>query len=95
MSQSDEQLAANVGRGVALLDEWRPGWAQDVDTETFDIGDLCRCTLGQLFGDYFHGLRVLGVQYEQFSRGFNAYVEDRPALTAEWRRVIHERQAAS
>ena len=40
-----------VRRGARLLDHERPGWANEIDLERFDIGDSTRCVLGQLFDE--------------------------------------------
>lgn len=52
-------LEARVQRGIALLDSARPAWREDIDTEILNVGDLTRCPLGQLFGDYCNGISAL------------------------------------
>jgi len=50
----DAELA--VKRGAALMDEYRPGWAQRISLEVFDIGACTRCILGQEFATGTQGL---------------------------------------
>lgn len=47
---------ARALRGAALLDDQDPGWAGRVDPGTLALGDGAACVLGQLWGDYRHGL---------------------------------------
>jgi len=42
-------IATRVARGVALLDEQKPGWVGLIDLSAFDIGSTDRCILGQLY----------------------------------------------
>lgn len=49
---SEREATRCANNGARLLDELRPGWAEDVDTEQLDLGDCCKCVLGQLYGDY-------------------------------------------
>lgn len=50
-----------VARGVALLDDRRPGWAFDMSVEKLDMADSEWCVLGQLYGSYHSGLERLGL----------------------------------
>ncbi len=53
MTWTPQQAAA---RGAAFLDANWPGpaaWYDLLDVESFDIADQCKCTAGQLWGDYF------------------------------------------
>jgi len=38
-----------VARGAALLDEERPRWAEEIDTDALAMEDGDHCILGQLF----------------------------------------------
>lgn len=44
-----DTIRARVARGVALLDEKLPGWAQQIDLDRLDLGNTCNCILGQGF----------------------------------------------
>lgn len=51
-----------VRAGMALLDRLlvgRPGWRDDLDVDRLDMGDPWDCVLGQLYGTYADGLRML------------------------------------
>ena len=82
-----------VQEGIDMLYEhFRGGsWLERVDVTCLDLGDGTRCVLGQVFGDYMHGLEVLyddrhtdsdweqGFIYEDKLDGTEA------DLTREWR----------
>jgi hypothetical protein len=88
-----------VQLGARLLDERRPGWASEIDLASLDLGSLCDCVLGQLYGSFGHGTDVLVPDADlghsiQWSRryGFDrepgvSYVE----LSDQWRVEIEER----
>lgn len=57
-------------RIATLLDEERPDWYDEVDTETLNMDDVGTCLLGQLYGSYLTGLGELGIMREEaFSYG--------------------------
>lgn len=58
-SLKDARAAAK--RGALLLDTHRPGWAEDVDVRTLDMGECRQCVLGQLYQDFFPGLGRLNL----------------------------------
>jgi hypothetical protein len=97
------EVAERAERGAALLDAREPGWAARIDLATFDIGSQCRCTLGQLYGNYGTGALVLlpaghtaeyGFMWESYDDE-DAVDSEIAALNDEWRRVIGQRQGAS
>lgn len=45
-------IPKRVARGVALLDENQPGWAQRVDLDDFDMKIASTCVIGQVFAGY-------------------------------------------
>ena len=47
---------ARAARGAALLDDRDAGWADRVDPGTLHLSDGSACVLGQLWGEYRHGL---------------------------------------
>jgi len=47
---------ARASRGAALLDDRDPGWATRVDPGSLHLSDGSACVLGQLWGEYRHGL---------------------------------------
>lgn len=44
-----DDVATRVAKGVALLDEHKPGWVGLIDLSRFDISRPDRCILGQIF----------------------------------------------
>jgi hypothetical protein len=81
----DEPREARVARGVALLDEKRPGWRTQVNPDTLDMASDFNCVLGQLYGRYSDGWRPLdltsGVQATRY--GFDA-VPDGAGYRLNW-----------
>lgn len=69
---------ARVAKGIALLDEKRPGWADQIDLGKLDIQNGSYCVTAQLSGtqNWYEGMQQLGLT--QFntgtyvSHGFNA-----------------------
>ena len=62
---------AEVERGIALLDARKPGWRKAFNPETLRMGSPWHCVLGQAFGSYLTGLRLLGVSdYQAAEYGF-------------------------
>lgn len=57
MTVSD--LVADVDRGIALLDEKKPGWRDEVDVDRLSIINGFDCVLGQLYGGYYTGLKIV------------------------------------
>jgi hypothetical protein len=42
-----EAIQAHVDLGAELMDERRPGWADRIDPDAFNIGDCTMCVIGQ------------------------------------------------
>lgn len=84
------RIPANAVRGAALLDERLPGWRAEIDVDRLDLGNTCNCVLGELFGSYDRGLKMLGLYDSQagalgfFKRGRQTW----SSLTAGWRALI-------
>lgn len=99
MFQSPHQLAA---RGASVLDEIRPGWENEIDTDKLAIWDGDRCIIGQLSGThYVAGIdRVFGpdldADNEFFAEhGFNTCNVSAPVeLDGAWIYQIERRRAA-
>lgn len=73
---SHEEARTRVARGAAHLDVVRPGWFNDIDTGTLTLSSGCRCTLGQVFGDYHEGLKAMG-----WCNYFNGVPDNAPQRT--------------
>lgn len=69
----DESVAARAARGARLLDEKETGWREMVNLDDLNLVSPYGCILGQVFGNYFGGLRALNVSVDEAPRfGFNA-----------------------
>jgi len=58
-----KELQQRVNRGIALLNEKRPGWADEIDLTKFAIDDPNRCILCQLYKTYYQGKFELALGY--------------------------------
>ncbi|WP_285647761.1 hypothetical protein [Lentzea sp. NBRC 102530] len=93
-------MATRVARGVALLDEKKPGWDGHIHLPTLDIMYGTYCVLGQVFGNYDTGARILGldIRSDVVDCGFNGPFNDEGRwqdmceLKHEWVRVITSRR---
>ena len=50
-----------IDKGIAWLDEVRPGWEKEINVERLDMSEMNNCILGQLFSnirmvEFFVGL---------------------------------------
>lgn len=48
-----------IDAGIKLLDEKTPGWEKKIDFDTLRLNSFMNCVLGQVYGDYFQGVRTL------------------------------------
>src|SRR5690606_28760583 len=48
----------------ALLDTRLPGWRANIDVDKLNMSSTSNCVLGQLFGDYVRGTKILQVPAE-------------------------------
>lgn len=67
VEEVEKDIEAHIREAVALgakrLDEIRPGWRNEIDTEELELASCSRCVLGQLFGGF-------GIGKEMFLRHF-------------------------
>jgi hypothetical protein len=56
---SPARLARRVAAGAALLDQARPGWAEQVEPDRLDMAAEYDDLLGQLYGHFQLGLDAL------------------------------------
>jgi hypothetical protein len=62
------RFTENVRKGMALLDEKRPGWFEETGVGYLDMRNCQQCMLGQLFGHFYDALSELfqwTTQWEQ------------------------------
>ncbi len=95
---AETTIEQRVEAGAAWLDQHRPDWWREVDTDTLDIDDCHRCPLGQLWGCYFRVPIALddAVAYgfdSDYADGTPEYQADVAALNAAWTALIERRRA--
>jgi hypothetical protein len=99
-----DDVATRVAKGVALLDERKPGWAGQIDLIKLDVEDPDRCILGQLYPvseeSFWPDGFNQGIDALEIDSGFEYGVDCLPSerfdeqqfdyvqLTREWKRVI-------
>ena len=84
-------------RGVDFLDIEMPGWINHIDVDSLDLFDCDNCVLGQLFGEYTKGIKILEIGNDDAVHcgfeschvicgggGFMDYAE----LTTAWKNII-------
>lgn len=98
----ENDIPTRVAKGVALLDEKKPGWVGLINLADLQLCSSEHCVLGQTYGDYWNGLRELGfydedmnvIRVDDADYGFDAYEQkygrgpEFSALQAEWVRVL-------
>jgi hypothetical protein len=102
-NMADIDYVARVAKGVALLDEKRPGWERLIDLETLDIENGTSCVTAQLSGaaSWGRGMSQLGLTLTPYTgHGFRAEDEEGgdldlayATLNRLWREVITEKLA--
>jgi hypothetical protein len=60
-------ISDRVQRGAALLDARFPGWVDQVNLSTLNLASGCDCILGQRFGDFAQGARLVHLAPETSS----------------------------
>lgn len=92
-SELRNKLRMFVAAGVELLDNHRPDWRQEVNSDQLDVFDADTCILGQVFGDFGEGLTQLDLSIlsiEVFRHGFNSINEKENTILNElWREEIN------
>jgi hypothetical protein len=97
--------AERVARGVALLDQAAPGWANKIDLGFLNLEDACNCVLGQVYNTgrayptgFDIGLEQLHAEGLGWYYGFDISEDQSDPVTyavldQEWVRIIKERQS--
>lgn len=92
-----DQLREKANRGAALLDKAKPDWFKNVNLDILNQTSASRCVVGQAFGNYTDGLRVLfggsSTCAEDVSHGFDVQTEDAGLLNTIWKEIILEKRA--
>ena len=93
-------IPTRVAKGVALLDENKPGWVGRISLADLNIGDVQCCVLGQVYGDFHEGIHTLelcggdeGCQegeygFDSLGNNMAEQMQDFKELQKEWVRVI-------
>ena len=59
-TEREERVEKAVQKGIDLLDQKGPkNWRERIDLDTFDIGSLNNCVLGQVYGSWHDGMNAL------------------------------------
>ena len=93
----ERDTRAEVRRGEGKLDEVNPNWYTQVNPLTLDMHDIDNCVLGQVYGDYAHGLSRLWLDDPSRTYGFTTFCEDDLIAWGEtadryWREEIEQRK---
>lgn len=92
--------AARVAKGVALLDEKRPGWEREIDLDTLDIENGTSCVTAQLSGTsaWYDGMYALDLTMRTYTEhGFrvdDGDQDDYATLNILWKALITTRLAS-
>lgn len=82
-----------IAKGMALLDQKRPGWETEINLNRLDISHCYHCVLGQIYGEFAYGINTLEIE-EDAARFYGfAYPNSMQwdQLTNEWRAAIAQR----
>ena len=66
------EIRNRVSALAGLMDQSDPGWHRRIDRGALDLGNAMKCVLGQRFGSFSEGLKILNVDGADslgFSRG--------------------------
>ncbi len=90
MTLTHDERAA---RGAAVLERAKPGSVALLDVDTLDIALGSNCALGQIYGNYGDGLKVVfrnqSIEDGITSYGFNGInADDNAELTKSWKRLV-------
>lgn len=91
---SYEMIIERVDNGIKELDHHVPGWRDKVNCAILDVYSLKDCVVGQVFGSYDAGDRVLDLddtkaRYYGFDAENPNDKEEYENLTNEWKRRIY------
>ena len=89
------KTSPRIERGAALLDQTAPGWDRQINLNTLDLAHNRYCIVGQLYGNYADGLRVLDGMAEKRPASFGFLTwgsESYEALTQSWKAFLRSRR---
>lgn len=94
-----ETVGARIRRGMALLDQVKPGWEHRIDVGRLDLWSKCDCVLGPELGRFGDGVEHLHMDGPTATaHGFDVDPATAQAfhpayrdLTRAWQRAIRRR----
>lgn len=94
-----ETIDDNIKLGCELLDQTMPDWYAHISLDNLHMSCGHSCILGQLYGDYFEGERILGINGARY--GFETMMNSSDTsreeaakwghLTRKWKKEIRAR----
>lgn len=100
------ELRQRVLNGAMFLDQHVPGWRDKINIDDLNIRSGCYCILGQIYGDYEEGAKILNMPVvdkyhppspskESIELGFNDvytanFGMELSELTNEWKSYLLE-----
>jgi hypothetical protein len=79
---------------VTLLDNhFGQNWVNKVDLSILDMDHIHLCVLGQLFGDYYDGLEMLGISNSTHRLAFTSHDADKMPTDPQWINTIKRLRA--
>ncbi len=97
-------VARRAARGAEFMDQIRHGWFNEIRLDDLDISSGKHCIMTQIYGDYWRGLRKIGILEQSsffipirygFDPGFGIGMFFSGRLTRAWRREIERRRVES
>jgi hypothetical protein len=70
---SRAELQERVDRGVAYMNDVKPGWVEMIDLKTFNLFSSTDCVIGQVFGTYCGHVKDRGIDFDDWvEMGFSS-----------------------
>jgi hypothetical protein len=89
------EYPSSIEQAANLLDEVKPGWANQINIDELNMNEPTDCIIGQLYRQYDKGMLTLfGDNYKDESQQFDE-IFGTHASSAEWTNQINQRLAKS
>lgn len=93
------KMKFRVRKGAKLLDEKKPGWADEINPDRLDLSSGLMCIVGQTFGEFSRGVADLGVEDNDYKYGFDTDPLDEDDSYADldeaWLKQINKRSKSA
>lgn len=87
----NKQIPEEVKAGMELLDQEVPGWREKIDLDSLDLSDCYECILGQVFGHFNEGRRMIAeVDNDPGKYGFDCHPTGYEFLTQIWKEALSQ-----